>query len=90
VRVVNAVWNGSGFIKRKVADHYVAEKRGVFVDDQLSQLRLDMTHPANIAAAKRAGDAYLNADLEFEWRRRASGGATVMVTENRTRWSKSK
>lgn len=90
VRVLNAVWNGSGFIKRKAADHYVAEKRGVFVNDQLSQLRLDMTHPANLAAANRAGIGYLNADLEFEWRRGRSGGATVMVTESRTRWGKSR
>jgi hypothetical protein len=64
VRVVNAVWNGSGFVKRKKANHYVKHKRGVFVDDDCNQLLLDMTHPVNTA---------------FEWGLGTSDGATVWM-----------
>ena len=85
VRVVNSVWNGSGFVKRKVADRYVAQQRGAFVDDDRHQLLLDMTHPTNIAAAKQASDGYKSVNARFKWYPGISGGATVMVTESSTR-----
>ena len=56
VRVVNAAWNGSGYIKRKKADHYVKEARAVFVAPD--QLRLIPSHPANLAAASSAASGY--------------------------------
>lgn len=56
VRVVNAVWNGSGYIKRKKADHYVKSGRARFVGPD--QLRLLEFHPDNIAAASRAAVGY--------------------------------
>ena len=82
VRVVNSVWNGSGFIKRKVADHYVAQKRGAFVDTDRNQLLLDMTHQANIAAAELASIGYKNVNARFKWFPSISDGATVMMTES--------
>jgi hypothetical protein len=52
IKVINSVWNGTGMIKRKVADFYVAEGRAVFVGE--GQLRLIESHPKNQAAAARA------------------------------------
>jgi len=60
VRVVNPVWNGSGYIKRKKAEHYVRTGRGCFV--ALDQLRLNESHPDNIAAASRAAAGYEGVD----------------------------
>ena len=85
VRVVNAVWNGSGFIKRKVADHYVTQKRGAFLNDACNQMLLDMQHPANIAAAEHASVGYKNVEARFRWRPGISDGATVLVTERSAR-----
>ena len=51
VKVVNPVWNGSGLIKHKVAEYYVSEGRAKWVG---SQLRLNPSHPLNVAAAARA------------------------------------
>lgn len=84
VRVVNSVWNGTGLVKRKVAERYIADGRGNYVDDGKEQMLLAMTHPANLAAARQAAVGY-NVNAGFEWRARASGGATVMMTESRTR-----
>lgn len=56
VRVVNAVWNGSGYIKRKKAEHYVKEARAVFVAPD--QLRLIQGHPRNLAATASAAAGY--------------------------------
>ena len=56
VRVVNAAWNGAGYVKRKKADHYVKEARAVFVAPD--QLRLIPSHPANRAAASSAASGY--------------------------------
>jgi hypothetical protein len=81
VQVVNAVWNGSGFIKRKVANHYVADKRAAFLDTDCKQLVLDMQHPANVAAAKRAAFGYNHINAGFKWFPSSSDGATVMMTE---------
>ena len=58
VKVVNPVWNGHGYIKRKLANRYAAEGRGTFVDDEQNQLRLDLSHPKNRAAAAKAADGY--------------------------------
>jgi hypothetical protein len=58
VKVINAVWNGNGFIKRKLADRYVTEGRGAFVDDDHNQIRLNLSHPKNRAAAARAAEGY--------------------------------
>jgi hypothetical protein len=52
VKVINSVWNGSGLLKRKVAEHYVREGRAEWVAD--GQLRLILSHPKNQAAAERA------------------------------------
>jgi hypothetical protein len=57
VRVVNAVWNGSGFIKRKKADRFVKEGRAVFVGTD--QLRLIESDPRNLAAAAKAAAGYV-------------------------------
>jgi hypothetical protein len=56
VRVVNAAWNGSGYIKRKKANHYVKEARAVFVAPD--QLRLIQGHPKNLAVAESAAAGY--------------------------------
>ena len=56
VKVVNPVWNGSGYIERKTANFYVAEGRAVFVGDD--QLRLIASHPKNKAASWRAATGY--------------------------------
>ena len=66
MRVVNAVWNGSGYIKRKKADFYVKEGRAVFVgsvrhpdrDEMIDQLRLIESHPDNVRAATTAATGY--------------------------------
>jgi hypothetical protein len=84
VRVVNAVWNGSGYIKRKKADHYVTHERGAFVDDACNQMVLNMRHPANIAAAELASVEYKRLDAGFKWHVGISGGATVMMSERTT------
>ena len=52
VKVVNAVWNGRGLLKRKVAEYYVAEGRAEWVGE--GQLRLVLSHPKNMAAARAA------------------------------------
>ena len=85
VRVVNAVWNGTGHVKRKVANRYLREKRGHFLDDACTQMLLDMNHPANIAAAVRASAGYNRVSAEFDWRKGKSDGAAVLVTEKSTR-----
>ncbi len=56
VRVVNAAWNGSGYIKRKKAHHYVKEARAIFVAPD--QLRLIQGHPKNLAAGVSAAAGY--------------------------------
>jgi len=58
VKMVNSVFNGSGYLKRKVAEYYVAEGRAEFVADD--QLRLIESHPKNRAAARRAARGYEN------------------------------
>src|ERR1039458_3857447 len=66
VRVVNPVWNGSGFIKRKVATFYLKEGSAVLVgrvqhpdrDEMIDQLRLLEAHPKNIRAAAEAAKGY--------------------------------
>lgn len=85
VRVVNPVWNGCGFIKLKKALFYVKLKRGSFVDAECSQLRLDMTHPANRAAAQSASVGYQLVKAGFEWRPGISGGATVLMAQKNSR-----
>lgn len=56
VKVVNPAWNGSGYIKRKTANFYVAEGRAIFVGED--QLRLIESHPKNRAASWRAAAGY--------------------------------
>jgi hypothetical protein len=66
VRVVNAPWNGSGYIKRKKAEFYVKEGRAVYVgsarhpdrDEMVEQLRLLDSHPDNIQAAVTSAVGY--------------------------------
>src|SRR5687767_5904444 len=66
VRVVNAAWNGSGYVKRKKADKYVKEGRAVFIgsvhhpdrNEMIDQLRLIESHPENIRAAASAAAGY--------------------------------
>jgi hypothetical protein len=66
VRVVNAPWNGSGYIKRKKAEFYLKEGRAVLVgsarhpdrDQMIDQLRLIDSHPDNVRAAKTAAVGY--------------------------------
>jgi hypothetical protein len=60
VKVVNPVWNGSGYIKRKMANYYVAEGRAEFVGE--NQLRLIESHPSNKAASWRAAAGYQRVD----------------------------
>src|ERR1700674_2674518 len=81
VRVVNAIWNGSGYIKRKKADHYVKQNRGAFLDDKCDQLLLDMTHPENIAAARKASVGYEEVNSAFKWSPGISDGSTVVMAE---------
>jgi hypothetical protein len=85
VRVVNPVWNGSGFIKRKKADFYVKQKRGTFLNPECNQLLLDMTHPENIAASESASIGYAGVDACFQWRSGISDGATVFMAEKHQR-----
>lgn len=56
VKVVNPVWNGSGYIKRKTANFYAAEGRAEFVGED--QLRLINSHPKNRAASWKAATGY--------------------------------
>jgi hypothetical protein len=66
VRVIDAPWNGSGYIKRKKAEFLVKEGRAVFVgsarhperDEMIDQLRLNNSHPDNIRAARTAAFGY--------------------------------
>lgn len=81
VRIVNPVWNGSGFIKRKKAIHYVKHHRGAFLDSECNQLLLDMNHAENIAAARTAANGYNRVNAEFTWGPGVSGGATVLMAE---------
>ena len=60
VKVVNPAWNGSGYIRRKTANFYVAEGRAVFVGED--QLRLIESHPKNRAASWRAAAGYERVD----------------------------
>jgi hypothetical protein len=56
VKVVNAIWNGSGTIRRKKAEHYVLHGRAEWLGSE--QVRMLMSHPANRAAAAEAAAAY--------------------------------
>ncbi len=56
VKVVNPIWNGSGTIRRKKAEHYVLHGRAEWVGSE--QVRMLMSHPANRAAAAEAAAAY--------------------------------
>ena len=56
IKVVNSVWNGSGYIRRKTALYYVMQGRAEFLAD--GQLRLIEAHPKNRAAAHRAAKGY--------------------------------
>jgi hypothetical protein len=66
VPVVNAPWNGSGYIKRKKAEFYVKAGRAIFVgnaahpdrNEMIDQLRLIDSHPDNIKAAATAALGY--------------------------------
>ena len=67
VLVINAPWNGSGYIKRKKAEFYVKEGHAIFVgsarhphrDEMIDQLRLIESHPDNVRAAKTAAFGYM-------------------------------
>lgn len=54
--MVNRIWNGGYTIRRKKAEHYVEVGRAEWVGP--NQLRMLMTHPANIAAMTRASAGY--------------------------------
>lgn len=56
VTVVNPIWNGGYTIRRKKAEHYVEVGRAEWVGP--NQLRMLMSHPANIAAMTRASAGY--------------------------------
>ena len=56
VKVVNSVWNGSGYITRKKANQYVKLGRGEFVGEE--QFRLKEDNEANKAARSRAAIVY--------------------------------
>lgn len=65
VKVVNPVWNGSGFIKRKAAAFYIAEGRAELVGTIAGRdgnpqdlIRLIPSHPKNQAAARRSAQGY--------------------------------
>jgi hypothetical protein len=66
VRVVNAPWNGSGFIKRKKAEFYLKEGRAILAgsardlnrDQMIDLLRLIDSHPDNVRAAQTAAVGY--------------------------------
>jgi hypothetical protein len=66
VLVVNPPWNGSGRIKRKVADFYVSEGRAVWAGELRDKttgipqtlLRMIESHPKNKAAKLRAAAGY--------------------------------
>jgi hypothetical protein len=73
-KVVNAVWNGSYEVRRKTANHFVAEGRAVWVGRD--QLRLLLTHPKNQAAAARAAKGYQAAWFEKDGRRPGTVTAT--------------
>jgi hypothetical protein len=70
VRIVNSVENGSGVIKRKVAEHYVTTGRAEWVAGD--QLRLNLSHAgvtvtagqrANQRAAAQAATGYELAEM---------------------------
>lgn len=72
VKVVNAPWNGQGFIKRKVAEFYVKEGRAEIVgsvktiDGRRQDLvRMSEFHPKNQAAARRAALGYERVDRQM-------------------------
>jgi hypothetical protein len=52
VKVLNPVSNGRGIIRRVDADHYVREGRAEWAGPD--QLRLNLSHPRNVAAAALA------------------------------------
>jgi hypothetical protein len=54
VRVLSPVSNGTGIFKREKAEHYVKKGRAEWVGDDQLQLRLLMSHPKNVEAARRA------------------------------------
>jgi hypothetical protein len=56
VQVVNSIWNGSRFVKRKRAAHLVSAGRACWVGE--CQLRLLTSHPKNMEAAARAAEGY--------------------------------
>ena len=83
VLVTNPVWNtGSGYIKRKVANFFVAEGRAKWVGE--SQLRLIESHPKNRAAKFRAEHAYLS----FERQMTEPEKRYVANAHSATRWGR--
>ena len=77
VRVVNPVSNGTGIFRRKKAEHYVSQGRAQWTGPD--QLRLVMTHPKNIEAA-RGAFGYDSIPCGFEWLFGISDGETVVKT----------
>jgi hypothetical protein len=73
VRVINPWWSGDAIVKRKVADWYVTQSRGVMIGSDL--LRLIDWHPENLKKAtevrkSRTSAGYQMSDVERE----ANGG----------------
>lgn len=79
VKIVNSVSNGSGYIRRRDAELFLAQGRAVHVGKFAGHdhLRLLKAHPQNHAAAACAAGGYDSIDAGFMWGAAFSGGAKV-------------
>lgn len=82
VLVVNPVWNGPQIVRRRRAEHLVAEGRAVFV--AANQIRLhrgirpEADHPKNRKQAMEAAKGYSDATPFARWVRGESDGCDVL------------
>ena len=63
VRIVNSVSNGSGYIRRREVDHWIASGRAVWIGP--NDIRLIESHKANLTAKTESAKGY----DEVEWSR---------------------
>ena len=82
VKVVNPVWNGAGWLKRKVADFYVTEGRAVYVNP--GQLKLVESHKKNLAAKARAAVGYDSIEREMPEALQGTGDGTRPMRADQT------
>jgi hypothetical protein len=61
VKVINHTRNGPQAVRRRAADHYVAEGRAVWIGPGM--IRLHESHPKNIAMRERAESWHEGSDI---------------------------